>query len=185
MRQRTGDIFKIKGAKAPAPIKYVGAGLLLLGGYAIYKKFAPTQRIQVVTSKKSQSKVPKLVRVCDFDPGNIWNEECWETQQVPFDEGKVVAKIKYLLTGAVTTDVYNIEAYEMLMPFTLNDLRIIHNAWLKKIDNRESLYDWIYAEWSNAGKEKNLQYAVLEKLNRAGVGSRNQLKLPKSEWLLK
>lgn len=174
----------IKGSKKKLNIPYgriVGAAALGTGlyfGYRTLQEWA-NFRTQVLCSRKNLSiiKTPifeyTTVAGLPWATGNIlgYRDEVFDPAQMAND--------LYLCMAGITSEYACANQYRKIIDkLTSNDLRCLHNEWLKLINPTESVYDWIKAEGTSSSIEQWEKAKVLEKFNLAGVGQRNMIQPP-------
>ena len=168
------------------PVKIILAGIILYSAYELYKRLLKKEpRIFVIASEKDRSIVEYIV----------FNEQIgkWEikTGLMPIEKhaGQIHEQLQKIGFKPGENVMGELESMIPLLTlllnkYTYNDLRLLHNYWLKFIDRDESLFDQI-KNYYNLGDAVNEQAATLKKLEAAGVGNINVLKIPKDSYLLK
>jgi len=154
------------------PVRIVLGIGTAVGLYQAYKQIIGEPRIIVVADPKKISQVKTMASwgVYEFKPLNI--------QGQAYD-------MQYQMTGVGLYETMNPYYNLLIKTYTYNDLRLLHNYWLKYIDSSKSLYDWINAEITNGGEELALQQNALKKLTNAGVGNKIKIKIPLEQYLIK
>jgi len=163
--------------KKKTPIKSAIAGLILVGGYLIYK--AVTDFVQVRTpvqfskAKLTSGQVPVPISSYPYFE--------WITIKLPIKE--LAIQMGNAMTG-ITTEATMLKHYKNIINvYTYNDVRGLHNMFLKYVDPSESLYDWIGSELATGSTEEKLRDQALKKLDLAGVGKTNVIKIPTQDML--
>lgn len=146
------------------PVKWVLAIAIGSGLIAAYKKIAPVARIAVKNYPKKYRK---------FAVG--FGKYKWYKQFVP---SNLASDLKVCMTGATTSDPC-LEYWKKILKLNQNEIRGLHNAWHRTIDNRLSLYDWIKAEDTSTPTQYKTKLEILKRFNMSGVGERNQILPPK------
>jgi len=161
-----------------APIRTAIALLVAGGAYIAYKEISEllNPRVPVVFSKAKLSKYSVPVPISSY-PFYEWQEFKVEPKFLALQMAKA-------MRGITTTDKMTFYNKLIVNELTYNDVRGIHNAFLKYVDPGQSLYDWIGSEWATGSTEEIWRDKALEKLNRAGVGATNVLKIPAKDMLL-
>ena len=162
---------KNKSFEISQPIKWTIAAGLGFGLVALYKKMAPVPRMGVVINPNKIRK-ERVWHSTGFDPYTI----SWQGEFVlrDFNAKEAAAELRECMTGATTSFECQTE-YDFLMLLNQTELRHLHNMWLKYVDKRKSLFDWINAEITTSNSEEQLKQRILQNLTIAGVGLRNAL----------
>lgn len=161
-----------------APIRSAAAIILAGGIYLAYKAVQDwlNPRIPVQYNKAKLSTIKKIVPQVNYP--------FYTTIEEKLDPKEQAISMGGAMTG-VTTSATMLPHYKNIINvFTNNDVRAIHNMFLKYVDQTESLYDWINSEWATSGTEESLRDKALAKLDSAGVGKTNVIKIPVNQMLL-
>jgi len=106
------------------------------------------------------------------------------TKERPLPIEQDAANSKIYMTGLTQTPAM-IPMYErFLKKYSFNDLRLLHNYWLRNIDAEKSIYDWFLAEIPSTEKELMLKELAQNKFIRAGVGDKLRMKIPSKDNML-
>lgn len=152
-----------KGFKIEHPVKWVIAGIVTITAITIYKNRAPVPRIRVLNKPKYYRSFPLTF--------------FGETTYVPFEPLIVATSLHKCMSG-LSPEYECEQLHKLLLYLNQNELRGLHNAWLKIIDNRLSVYDWMGREWAATDFEVEMTNRVMQNLEISGVGLRNAIKSP-------
>lgn len=159
------------------PVKVVLAGVVLYGAYELYKWLLDKEpRILVIASERQRSNVRYLEYNYDLKKWEIKNGV------IPYE--KHAGQLHYHLNRVGFYETVKPLMEILLDYYTYNDLRLLHNYWVKNIDRDESLYDWVQSYW-NFGDADDEVIRVMQKLEAAGVGNVNVIKIPVENYLKK
>jgi hypothetical protein len=161
-----------------APIRTVIALIVAGGAYLAYKEvqqlFNPRTPVAYSKQLLSTYKFPKPITSYPF----------YEMVELKVNPKWLAIQMGNAMTGITQEDTMTPYNKLIVQKLTYNDVRAIHNAFLKYVDQGQSLYDWIGSEWASAGKEEFWRDKALLKLDKAGVGKTNVLKIPVKDMLL-
>lgn len=163
------------------PVKNVAAGVLLVSGIYLFRylssKLEYTKPIKVIADPNQLSKIL-------FDPDNMqWKWRDITTGRINPDKLAVYLghELQYkTMSGKGAAILQTIDKL-----YTYNDVRALHNSFIKYIDKDITLYDLVKKQLALDNAFETVKNNMLIKLAKAGVSTVQKIKIPKDQYLLK